>query len=174
MPSGRKKAIIRKLSRDWLAGYLSGSNFADPGTIEMLDLHGKVITLDNQELKWACFVRDFNSGELNNPERLLRKSFAGRPRGEGLWVRLRLKDNDVLEGIAGNALSMVHGSGIFLVPPDTRGNTQRVWIPRCSITEFEIISVLGGSKSRKPDSRPEDAEAQKTLFEAIGPATDRH
>ena len=87
MSSSRKKAIFRKFSRDWVAGYLSADDFARAGQVEMLDLDGKVLLLDISDLKWICYVRDFNSGELNNPERLLRKTFAGRPRGEGLFVR---------------------------------------------------------------------------------------
>ena len=34
-----------------------------------------------------------------------RKTFANRPRTEGLWVRLRFVDNDVLEGMMPNELT---------------------------------------------------------------------
>ncbi len=105
MPSGRKKVIVRKFSRDWLAGYLPAAHFADESGIELLDLAGKVAVLPLEEIKWVCYVRDFNSGEVDNPENLLRKSYMGRPRTEGLWLRLNLTDGDSIEGIAGNDLS---------------------------------------------------------------------
>jgi hypothetical protein len=35
------------------------------------------------EVKWICFVRDFQSGDANQPERLLRKTFVTRPRSQG-------------------------------------------------------------------------------------------
>lgn len=162
MSSGRKKAIFRKFSRDWLAGYVPASGFAREGRLEMLDLDGKVVELAVRDLKWICYVRDFNSGELNNPERLLRKTFAGRPRGEGLFVRARLKDGDLVEGLAGNDMSLVSSEGIFLTPPDLRSNTQRIWIPNTSLEELDVVAVIGAAK-KKPQAEPEPL-AQEKLF----------
>jgi hypothetical protein len=163
MSSSRKKAIFRKFSRDWLAGYLPAAEFARDGRVEMLDLDGKVVQIDVDELKWICYVRDFNSGEINNPERLVRKTFAGRPRGEGLFVRVRLKDGDLIEGLAANDVSLVSSDGLFLTPPDLRSNTQRLWLPRTAVEELEVVAVIGGAK--KKAAAAEEAEtAQEKLF----------
>jgi len=153
MPSSRKKAIARKFTRDWVAGYLSFDgfslgNFVQNGVFEILALDGKVISLGLSSIKWVCFVRDFNSGEPSNPERLLRKTFAGRPRTEGLFLRAKLTDGDLIEGIAPNDLSLVAGGGIILTPPDIRSNTQRLWIPISSLAELEIVAVIGGAKKK--------------------------
>jgi hypothetical protein len=163
MSSSRKKAIFRKFSRDWLAGYLPAEEFAHAGLIEMLDLDGKVVQLLVDDLKWICYVRDFNSGEINNPERLVRKTFSGRPRGEGLFVRVRLKDGDLIEGLAGNDVSLVASDGLFLTPPDLRSNTQRLWLPRRSIEELEVVAVIGGAK-KKAVAPTEEESAQEKLF----------
>jgi hypothetical protein len=166
MSSSRKKAIFRKLSRDWLAGYLGSGDFVHGGRVEMLDLEGKVIALAVEDLKWICYVRDFNSGELNNPERLVRKTFAGRPRGEGLFVRVRLKDGDLVGGLAANDASLLASDGVFLTPPDLRSNTQRIWIPRAALESLEIVAVIGGVKKPRPsvsEQRPE-AGIQDELF----------
>jgi hypothetical protein len=165
MSSSRKKVIARKFSRDWVAGYLTTAGFARQGAVELLDLAGKVISLSIQELKWLCLVRDFNSGELNNPERLLRKTFSGRPRGEGLWLRLQLKDGDSVEGLAENDLSILDAEGFFLTPPDTRGNTQRMWLPRTALTELEVVAVIGGAVKKKPAASAKE-EQQESLFPA--------
>lgn len=168
MSISRKKAIFRKLSRDWVAGYLPLAGFVRDARVEMLDLDGKVLALAVEDLKWICYVRDFNSGELNNPERLVRKTFAGRPRGEGLFVRARLKDGDLLEGLAANDASLVGSDGVFLTPPDLRSNTQRIWIPKSSLEEMEVIAVIGAAK-RKPSlpapPRTGAAPEQEELFE---------
>jgi hypothetical protein len=163
MPSSRKKAIFRKFSRDWLAGYLPAADFAHAGRVEMLDLDGKVVHLAVEDLKWICYVRDFNSGELNNPERLLRKTFSGRPRGEGLFVRVRLKDGDLIEGLAGNDVTLVASDGLFLTPPDLRSNTQRLWLPRTSIEELEVLAVIGAAKKKAAVAEDEES-AQEKLF----------
>ena len=164
MSSSRKKAIFRKYSRDWVAGYLPIAGFVHEGAVEMLDLDGKVVELAVEDLKWICYVRDFNSGELNNPERLMRKTFAGRPRGEGLFVRARLKDGDVVEGLAANDVTLVSSEGVFLTPPDLRSNTQRLWIPRSSLEELDVVAVVGAAKRKAvPAAQPEE-EAQEKLF----------
>lgn len=164
MSSSRKKAIFRKLSRDWVSGYLPADGFLRERQVEMLGLEGKVVLLAVEELKWICYVRDFNSGDLNSPERLLRKTFAGRPRGDGLFVRVRLKDGDLIEGLAANDVSLVASDGLFLLPPDLRSNTQRIWIPRSAIEELEVVAVIGAAK-KKPVAPPEEAPvAQEKLF----------
>jgi hypothetical protein len=161
MPVSRKKVIVRKLSRDWLSGYLPPSAFVVQEQAEMLDLSGKLISVPMAEVKWICFVRDFQSGDANQPERLLRKTFVTRPRSQGLWVRVRLKDNDVIEGLAPNDLTLLEGEGIFLVPPDTRSNTQRIFLPRQAVAELDILAVIKTGARRGP------AEAvQEDLFKA--------
>ncbi len=164
MASSRKKAIFRKLSRDWLAGYLPAGDFVHGGRVEMLDLEGKVVSLDTDDLKWICYVRDFNSGELNNPERLIRKTFAGRPRGDGLFLRVRLKDGDLVEGLAANDASLIASEGLFLTPPDLRSNTQRIWIPRAAVEELEVAAVIGGRKKAEAQAPAPAEAAQEELF----------
>lgn len=164
MSSSRKKAIFRKTSRDWLAGYLPSAGFVREDRVEMLDLDGKVVSLAVEDLKWICYVRDFNSGEINNPERLLRKTFAGRPRGEGLVIRARLTDGDLVEGLAANDTTLILSDGLFLTPPDLRSNTQRLWIPRSSIEELEVVAVLGAAKKPAPPQPRPEKTLQEELF----------
>ncbi len=152
MSTSRKKAIFRKLSRDWVAGYVPLASFVRDGRVEMLDLDGKVVALEVEDLKWICYVRDFNSGELSNPERLVRKTFAGRPRGEGLFVRARLKDGDLLEGLAANDATLVASEGVFLTPPDLRSNTQRIWIPK-TLWRRSKSSPWSARQRRRPADR---------------------
>jgi hypothetical protein len=165
MSSSRKKVIVRKSARDWVAGYVSAADFIHQGQLEVLDLSGKVLSIPIQELKWVCFVRDFNSGEIDNPEKFIRKTYSGRPRGEGLWLRVQLQDGDTLEGLTENNIALLDADGFFLTPPDTRSNTQRVWLPRTSLTGFEVVAVVGAAIRKKPAIavKPED-EHQETLF----------
>ncbi len=171
MPVSRKKVIVRKFSRDWLSGYLPPAAFVEKDQVHVLDLSGKLVSVGMAEVKWICFVRDFQSGDANQPERLLRKTFVTRPRNAGLWIRARLKDNDLIEGLAQNDVSLLETEGLFLIPPDTRSNTQRIFLPRQAVTELEVLGVIKAGTRREPaDAVQEGAQeearepVQQSLF----------
>jgi hypothetical protein len=161
MASARKPVIVRKFSRDWCAGYAGVSFGQDAAELEILDLSGKVLRIGWKAVKWVCYVRDFPAGEQANPERLLHKRFATRPRSAGLWLRLTLTDGEELEGLAANDRSLIEGAGLLLTPPDTRSNTQRIYVPRQAIQTLEMVSLIGTASSRRAASR---APEQPNLF----------
>ena len=100
--------------------------------LEILDLGRKGAHRSPWDaVKWVCYVRDLPSRPPTrlNPERLLHKRFAVRPRAAGLWLRMTLTDGDELEGLAANDRSLVEGAGLLLTPPDMRSNTQRIYFP---------------------------------------------
>jgi hypothetical protein len=165
MASARKPVIVRKFSRDWCAGYAGLGFGRNASELEILDLSGKVLRMAWEQVKWVCYVRDLPSasGDQVNPERLLRKHFSIRPRTAGLWLRLRLTDGDELEGLAANDLSLIEGAGLLLVPPDTRSNTQRIYIPRSAIQALEVLSLIGAPARRRPYAEPVEA-GQSELF----------
>lgn len=151
MTSPRKPVIVRKFSRDWCAGYANARFGQDTADLEILDSGGKVLRIGWDQVKWVCYVRDFPSpsGDQTNPERLMHKRFSVRPRTAGLWLRMTLTDGDELEGLAANDLSLVDGAGLMLTPPDTRSNTQRIYVPRQAIQTLEVVSLIGaGNRAR--------------------------
>ena len=159
MASARKPVIVRKFSREWYAGYAGASFGQESPALEVLDLTGKVLTIDWEAVKWVCYVRDFSSSsDMANPERLLQKRFTVRPRAAGLWLRMTLNDGDELEGIASNDRSLVTGAGLFVTPPDTRSNTQRIYVPRQAIQALEVVSLIGAAgrkRKMEPGGQPE-------------------
>ena len=178
MSSLQKKTILRRFNGSLAQGYLPASGFVNQAQISYLDLEGRVTAVPLQEIKTVSYVRDFNLSDAINPERLMRRSFIARPRGEGLWIRLTFRDDDdVLEGLAATDVALLDGltadSGIYLSPPDTRANTQRIFVPRSAIALFEILSVIK-SPSRRQESdtferrasrRVEANSLQEQLFE---------
>ena len=153
MASNRKPVIVRKFTREWCAGYAASTFAPEAPQLEILDSAGKVLSMSWDQVKWVCYVRDFpaHGGEQTNPERLLHKRFATRPRSSGLWLRMTLKDGDELEGLASNDLSLIEGAGIFMAPPDARSNTQRLFVPRQSIQSFEVIGLIAPARSKRSD-----------------------
>jgi hypothetical protein len=174
MSSSRKKVIVRRFTGDTLPGYLPVSAFVHDKSIDLLDLSGHVIPLSLSEIKYICYVRDFNLTDSLNPERLTRRTFLARPRTEGLWLRLAFRtqdgSKDQLEGLAPIDIALlddlIADAGLFLTPPDTRSNTQRIYVPRTSIIELQLIAVITTPSRKKPLPGTPLTSLQEDLFNA--------
>ncbi|HTV65864.1 MAG TPA: hypothetical protein VMD98_09675 [Bryocella sp.] len=149
MATTHKKVVVRKMDRDSVAGYVAAAFIAD-GKVEVMNTAGKVVGIDLGDIKGVYFVREFGDSEL-----LGRKTFTSRPRVEGLWVRLRFRDNEVIEGMMSNDLLQDSGEGFSIIPPDPNGNTQRIFVPRGALTEMTVLGVIGEKAGRR-GRRPED------------------
>ena len=93
MTTTHKKVVVRKMDRDSVTGYVAATFIVD-GKVEVMNTAGKVVGIELGEIKGVYFVREFGDSES-----LVRKTFTSRPRVEGLWVRLRFRDNETIEGI---------------------------------------------------------------------------
>jgi len=158
VPSTHKKVIVRKLGRDSISGYVAPAHFVVEGKLELLNPSGKVVLIDLAEIKSVDFVRDFTETAVT-----ARKTFTTRPRTEGLWVRLSFVDNDVLEGMMANDLTQVAPEGYLVTPPDTRGNVQRIFVPRSALHEMNVLAVIGRPEARKKTA--EDMRQEKLFTE---------
>jgi hypothetical protein len=174
MASSNKKVILRTLADAILPGYLPLSGFVDShsgaAAIHLLDLEGRITAIPLESIRSIAYVRDFNLGDRDDPERLTRRTFLARPRSEGLWLRLKLlgtgtSERDILEGLAPLDLSLIDAlledRGLFLIPPDIRSNTQRLFIPRHAFTDLQILAVITTPSKPKPKSTADD---QPSLF----------
>ena len=160
MPSTHKKVVVQKLDRDTINGYVAPAAFVMDGKVEILNTAGKVVSVDLRDIKRVFFVREFG-----DTESLLRKTFTTRPRTEGLWLRLTFKDNDVLEGMMPNDLSQILPEGYLVNPPDTRANTQRIFVPRNALAAVTVLAVIGGPQTRrKKPAAPKVDERQMPIF----------
>ena len=153
MPSTHKKVVVRKMTRDSISGYVTPADFVSDGNLELLNTSGNLVRIDLAEVKCVYFVRDFNESETST-----RKTFTSRPRTEGLWVRLKYKDGDIMEGLMANDLTQIGAEGFLLNPPDTRGNTQRLFVPRAALAALTVLAVIGGMQGRR---RPLSAEEKQ-------------
>lgn len=156
--------IVRRLAGEWLTGYAEVGFTANTGALELLELSGTRQRIEWTQIKWVCQLRDLpaTSSDTLNPERLLRKKFALRPRTPGLWLRLTLTDGDQIEGLAANDRSLLASPGLWIVPPDTRSITQRIFLPHPAIQALEVLALIG-SPLRKQRVIPAE---QPRLFPA--------
>ncbi len=159
MPSTHKKVIVRKHDRDSISGYVAPANFVVDGKLELLNTSGQVVAIDLRDIKAVYFVREFSDTDL-----MLRKTFTTRPRTEGLWVRLKFKDSEIIEGILPNDLTQNPAEGFLMNPPDLRSNTQRVFVPREALASVIVLAVIGSGNRRRRGGAPDTR--QVTLFES--------
>lgn len=144
MPSTHKKVVVRKMDRDSINGYVAPAHFVREGKLELLNTSGNVVAIDLRDIKGVYFVREFGDSES-----LSRKTFTSRPRTEGLWVRLKFKDNEILEGMMPNDLSQSSPEGFLINPPDLRSNTQRIFVPRTALESLTVLAVIGATRRRR-------------------------
>ena len=173
MAIAQKKVIVRLFGGEAVnppapvAGYLPATGFAEAGTVALMDPSGRVISLAIIGIKWIAYVRDFNTGDITEPEQFGRKTFPARPRSEGLWLRMSFRDGDALEGLAGLDIrfldSIVTDGGLIVTPPDARSNTQRVYVPRSALAGLELLGLVTSAAKRKAATKP-GREPQPWLF----------
>ena len=159
MPSTHKKVVIRKLDRDSVNGFVAPTSFIVDGKVEMLNTAGNVVNVDLKDVKAIFFVRDFGEPDSAN-----RKTFTTRPRTEGLWVRLRFRDNEVIEGMMPNDLTQLLPEGYLINPPDTRSNTQRIFVPRTALQQMTVLAVIGAPGTRRRRPTPPTDTRQVPMF----------
>jgi len=133
-----KKVVIELLDRKAIRGYLNPSRLAQVESLDLLTPDGEREEIALAKVRAIYFVRDLK--EAFEPER---KSFLRRPKLDGLWVKLRFQDGQLLEGVIPNDLLSFLDNGLHLTTPDFNSNTDRIYIPRSAISELTVLGVVG-------------------------------
>lgn len=140
-------------------GYLNPTQIGQADPLDLLTPEGAHRLLGLKELKAVYFVRDFS--EEFEPGR---KAFLSRPKLDGLWVKLKFRNNETIEGVVSNDLLSMLDNGVQITPPDMQGQCTRIFIPRAALSEMTVLGVIGGAR-RKPVAVPAAvAEKQAKLF----------
>jgi hypothetical protein len=155
--STAKKVVVRRFDRESLTGFVNSLSYLQPTAIELLKPDGTLVLLPYEEVKSVCFVKDFEA------EAESRRIFMSRPKLEGLWVRMQLRDGEILDGILPNNLLTWDINGFTVTPPEPDANNQRVFVPRPALKSIQVLGVVGSPlrAKRKKAATPPD---QPTLF----------
>jgi hypothetical protein len=157
--STAKKVLIRRFDREPLTGFVNAQTYLQPQGVELLTPGGACLVVPYSEIKVVCFVRDFGSVEPTQEK----KVFNTRPKTDGLWVRMELRDGEVLDGILSNNLLQLTPEGFTVTPPDAYSNNQKLFVPRAALSQFNVLGVVGSPLTRR---KPKPAaEGQIGLFE---------
>jgi hypothetical protein len=156
--STTKKVLVRRFDREPLSGYVHPQTYLRQNGVELLTPDGSFSVLPYADVKAVHFVRDFEPGG-QVPEQ---KVFNTRPKMDGLWVRMRFRDQEVMDGILPNNLLLTESYGFLVTPPEPYSNNQRVFVPRQALEEVQVLGVVG-SPLKKPK-----AKAKPAVKEQIG------
>jgi hypothetical protein len=156
--STHKKVIVLLLDRSAVRGYVNPANLGRTEKLNLLTPNGEHQEIELVDVKSVHFVREFT--ERFEPER---KAFFSRPKLDGLWVKVRFRDNDSIEGIIANDLLDLLEHGVQITPPDLHGNSLRIFIPRTALAEMKVLGVVG--VARRAARAAAAAEPQPKLFD---------
>jgi len=151
--------LVRRFDREPLPGFVNPQSYLLPTGVELMKTDGTVATIPYQEIKTVCFVKDFENAEAQ-PERLV---FHTRPKMDGLWVRMRFRDGEIMDGIVSNDLLHLEPYGFTFTPPEPYSNNQKIFSPRQALSEFHVLGVVGSPLTRR--RRKEVPKEQIGLFE---------
>lgn len=126
-------------------GHVAPANFVRDGKLELLNTSGNVVAIELYDIKCVFFVREFGDSDS-----LSRKTFTTRPRSEGLWVRIKFKDGEVLEGLMSSDLSLTTAEGFLINPPDLRSNVQKLLF-RGALESLTVLAVIGAARRQRRD-----------------------
>lgn len=141
--STHKKVMIRSLQGEVLRGFLNPAHLGQDDPLDVLTPDGEHLPLALKTVKTISFVSEFT-----DDFEPMRKAFFSRPKLDGLWVRLRFRDGDTLEGIVPNNLLELLDRGVQITPPDMHGPTGRIFIPRTALAEMTVLGVVGVARRR--------------------------
>jgi len=156
--STNKKVVIRRFDRETVTGFVNPRTFLLPEGLEVLSQTGSITVLPYAEVKTVCFVRDFGSAG-DEPDQ---KLFHTRPKVEGLWVRMRFLDGEIMDGLLANNLLQLEPVGFTVVPPNASSNNQRIFVPKTALAEFQVMGVIGSPLRRRKPKEP--VETQLEMF----------
>jgi hypothetical protein len=157
--STSKRVIVRRFDREPVARFVNPRTYLQPSGAEVLATSGVVTVVPFSEIKAVCFVRSFEDAEEPPAARL----FQARPKTEGLWVRMRFLDDDLMDGLMPNNLLQLETFGFTVVPPNPSSNNQRIFVPRNALAEIHVLGVVGSPlRPRKPKPAP---KTQLEMFE---------
>jgi hypothetical protein len=142
--STHKKVVVVLSDKRPIRGYLNPGRLGQADPIDLLTPDGEHQPIPLDRIRSIYFVREFSDDF--EPQR---KVFLSRPKLDGLWVRMRFRDNETLEGVVPNDLLSLLDNGVQITPPDMKSATDRIFVPRVALSELTVLGVVGVAR-RKP------------------------
>lgn len=155
-----KKAMVFRFDREPLAGFVSAGALFTAQELQFLSPDGVLQTVPVGQIKAISQTRDWSETRA-----WTKTAYTVRPRQQGLWVRMRFQDGEVLEATMPNNLLGLEADCFSILPPDPPPGMQRLYIPRVALTEFEVLGVVGSPLKKPIGKKKTGPEEQLRMFE---------
>jgi hypothetical protein len=157
--STNKKVLVARFDKGPVEGFAQIPEGLTSEGLEVLSQSGSITRVTLADVRAVCFIREFDQGETWQKQR----TFLSRPKAPGLWVRVKFRDGEQIEGTMQNNLAAEPG-GFSIVPPDPTFQNQRLFIPREAVTAIEVLGVIGSPLKKRTPKPGVDADKQLEMF----------
>lgn len=150
--------VVHKRDRTLIKGSLSWQELPQhptalpplPATFEIHDeVAGTTLEINLAEVKALLFVRDHKGDAYYEEVR-----FFSRSEAPHLWVRVRMRDGELIEGRTENNIALLLQPGFWLWPVDSFSNNLLVYIPKSSVIEFHVMATAARTLSGEQEENP--------------------
>jgi len=134
--------------------YRTSNNSQDPSavpadlpvsmTIEPQD-GGPEVTFRLEDAKAVFFVNTFTGSPTQQDVRFF-DSLSIQPY---LWVRLAFQDGEIMEGRVSNDIALLTKNAFQLFPVDELTNNRSLFVPKTSLSSFQIIGLLEAQAAQR-------------------------
>ncbi|HZC42897.1 MAG TPA: hypothetical protein VE195_01910 [Acidobacteriaceae bacterium] len=140
--------VVNLKNSNVLYGYYRTDNASqDPGaipadlpvsmTLEPQD-GGPAVTFRLDDAKAVFFVNSFAGSPTQQDVRFF-DALAIQPY---LWVRIAFQDGEIMEGRVANDIDLLTKNAFQLFPVDELTNNRSLFVPKTSLSSFQIIGLL--------------------------------
>ena len=113
-------------------------------TIEPQD-GAPAVTFRLEDAKAVFFVNTFAGSPTQQDVRFF-DSLSIQPY---LWVRLAFQDGEIMEGRVSNDIALLTKNAFQLFPVDELTNNRSLFVPKTSLSSFQIIGLLEAQASQR-------------------------
>jgi hypothetical protein len=135
---GTAKGCVAARNESDLADLFGTPNVDNPGSIQMRSNEtNTMVDVPLRDVKAVFVVKSFRGDSKRKGIRF----YANGPGVGGIWVEIRFRDNEVIEGTIENSVRHLLGEGLLLRPSDEESNNLAVYINKAAIASYRVLGI---------------------------------
>lgn len=109
-----------------------------PSELKLTSENGDSLRAVNlADAKAVYYVKTFEGNKETKGVRF----YENGPTVQGIWVEIRFKDGEVVEGIIHNSVHHLVEPGFFLSPSDPLSNNELMYVLKTSVADYRVLGI---------------------------------